>query len=387
MRNLTKSAAVEREPVVIWRFALREIRILAARRRPSPPALAVSLRAGCLRRCRRASRHGKYTRWFYPSQMRVRRRSRTGAASTGEQPSSRCLPDPAVHGPALRHLALRSLLPGLQGQRPACAGTTAQVVSKTVGGPDPGFTAGYAQTPGRQDYLYYDGHDGYDYGLYYEPVAAAAPGRGDARGLARVLLPYLLQRADDRDRPRQRPAYLLRPPVADQRAQGPVRVSGPGDRDLRHDRDRDRPAPALRRLLRQRQRARSTRTDGRGSAPIRTARTSATCGCHGSPRYAPVPMPQRQRLGGPRPGRSQRRSTSRGRAPARATRFNVYYVRPGRHDGHVDRPDRRRLGRVPRQARPDATGSGPRSRPTSAGPTPARRRRSPCRWSNHGQAT
>src|SRR5207302_638336 len=24
---------------------------------------------------------------------------------------------------------------------------------------------------------YYSGHDGYDYGLYYEPVAAAAPGR------------------------------------------------------------------------------------------------------------------------------------------------------------------------------------------------------------------
>jgi murein DD-endopeptidase MepM/ murein hydrolase activator NlpD len=51
------------------------------------------------------------------------------------------------------------------------------VASARVGGPDPGFTAGYAQTPGHQDYLYYSGHDGYDYGLYYEPVAAAAPGR------------------------------------------------------------------------------------------------------------------------------------------------------------------------------------------------------------------
>jgi hypothetical protein len=45
-----------------------------------------------------------------------------------------------------------------------------------VGGPDPTFDAGYAQTPGGQDYIYYDGHDGYDYGLYYEPVAAAAGG-------------------------------------------------------------------------------------------------------------------------------------------------------------------------------------------------------------------
>jgi len=51
------------------------------------------------------------------------------------------------------------------------------VASARLGGPDPGFSAGYAQTPGHQDYLYYSGHDGYDYGLYYEPVAAAAPGR------------------------------------------------------------------------------------------------------------------------------------------------------------------------------------------------------------------
>ena len=50
------------------------------------------------------------------------------------------------------------------------------IASASVGGPDPGFDAGYAQTPGRQDYLYYDGHDGYDYSLYYEPVAAAAGG-------------------------------------------------------------------------------------------------------------------------------------------------------------------------------------------------------------------
>src|SRR2546430_2608646 len=52
------------------------------------------------------------------------------------------------------------------------------VASASVGGPDPTFDAGYAQTPGGHDYLYYSGHDGYDYGLYYEPVAAAAPRRG-----------------------------------------------------------------------------------------------------------------------------------------------------------------------------------------------------------------
>src|SRR5437879_11858017 len=52
------------------------------------------------------------------------------------------------------------------------------VASASVGGPDPTFDAGYAQTPGGHDYLYYSGHDGYDYGLYYEPVAAASHGRG-----------------------------------------------------------------------------------------------------------------------------------------------------------------------------------------------------------------
>ena len=50
-------------------------------------------------------------------------------------------------------------------------------VATEANGPDPGFTAGYPRTPHGTDYLYYDGHDGYDYGLTFEPVAAAAPGR------------------------------------------------------------------------------------------------------------------------------------------------------------------------------------------------------------------
>src|SRR5579859_1926320 len=49
-------------------------------------------------------------------------------------------------------------------------------VATQANGPDPGFIAGYARTPRGTDYLYYDGHDGYDYGLTFEPVAAAAPG-------------------------------------------------------------------------------------------------------------------------------------------------------------------------------------------------------------------
>jgi hypothetical protein len=43
-------------------------------------------------------------------------------------------------------------------------------------GVDPSFALGYAGTPGGSDYLYYDGHNGIDYGMYYENVYAAADG-------------------------------------------------------------------------------------------------------------------------------------------------------------------------------------------------------------------
>ena len=43
-------------------------------------------------------------------------------------------------------------------------------------GVDPSFSRGYAQTPGGGDYLYYDGHNGWDYGLSYENVRAAGDG-------------------------------------------------------------------------------------------------------------------------------------------------------------------------------------------------------------------
>jgi murein DD-endopeptidase MepM/ murein hydrolase activator NlpD len=43
-------------------------------------------------------------------------------------------------------------------------------------GSDPGFSLGYAQTPGGGDYLYYDGHNGWDYALAYENVRASADG-------------------------------------------------------------------------------------------------------------------------------------------------------------------------------------------------------------------
>jgi murein DD-endopeptidase MepM/ murein hydrolase activator NlpD len=43
-------------------------------------------------------------------------------------------------------------------------------------GVDPSFSLGYAQTPGGRDYLSYDGHNGWDYSMYYENVLSTAPG-------------------------------------------------------------------------------------------------------------------------------------------------------------------------------------------------------------------
>ncbi|GAC1657628.1 MAG: hypothetical protein NVS9B1_15880 [Candidatus Dormibacteraceae bacterium] len=49
-------------------------------------------------------------------------------------------------------------------------------VALASNGRDPYFTKGYAVTPGGHDYIYYDGHNGYDLGLSYEELLAAAPG-------------------------------------------------------------------------------------------------------------------------------------------------------------------------------------------------------------------
>lgn len=53
-------------------------------------------------------------------------------------------------------------------------------------GVDPSFSLGYAQTPGGRDYLYYDGHNGWDYALAYENVYSAAPGTVRLAGIDSV---------------------------------------------------------------------------------------------------------------------------------------------------------------------------------------------------------
>jgi peptidase M23-like protein/fibronectin type III domain protein len=49
-------------------------------------------------------------------------------------------------------------------------------VARSSNGVDPSFSKGYAMTPGGRDYVYYDGHNGWDMPLAYENVRAAAGG-------------------------------------------------------------------------------------------------------------------------------------------------------------------------------------------------------------------
>ena len=117
---------------------------------------------------------GHYVRWSYPSQMSYGP-IEDGTGKTGMAPAAGAFLTLPFMGPHYVTSIFDHCSPDY-----AANGTTCRydgtVVSTSVGGPDPGFDWGYAQTPGSHDYIYYDGHDGYDYGLTYEPIAAAAPG-------------------------------------------------------------------------------------------------------------------------------------------------------------------------------------------------------------------
>ena len=117
---------------------------------------------------------GPYVRWYYPSQIAYGPYE-TGAADTGSAPARGAFLTLPFMGPHIVTSLFDHCYPdyGVNGRVCRYDGT---VATASGGGPDPTFSEGYAQTPGGHDYLYYDGHDGYDYGLTYEPIAAAAPG-------------------------------------------------------------------------------------------------------------------------------------------------------------------------------------------------------------------
>jgi murein DD-endopeptidase MepM/ murein hydrolase activator NlpD len=118
---------------------------------------------------------GKYTRWAYPSQVAYGP-IEDGSGNTGMSPASGAFLTLPFMGPHYITSLFSHCYPDYGNYSRVCRYDGTQA-SAGVGGPDPTFDAGFAQTPGGHDYLYYAGHDGYDYGLTYEPVAAAAPGR------------------------------------------------------------------------------------------------------------------------------------------------------------------------------------------------------------------
>ncbi len=116
---------------------------------------------------------GQYVRWYYPSQLPYGTfEDGTGNAGSASPKAFLTLP---FMGPHTVTSGFDHCAPDYSTDGMYCR-YDGVVASASVGGPDPTFTAGYAQTPGGHDYLYYDGHDGYDYALTYEPVAAAADG-------------------------------------------------------------------------------------------------------------------------------------------------------------------------------------------------------------------
>ena len=117
----------------------------------------------------------KYSRWAYPSQMPYGP-IEDGTGTLNEAASGGAFLTLPFMGPHYITSGFDHCGPNYNVSGRFCR-YDGVVASAKVGGPDPGFSAGYAQTPGGRDYLYYSGHDGYDYGLFYEPVAAAAPGR------------------------------------------------------------------------------------------------------------------------------------------------------------------------------------------------------------------
>lgn len=115
-----------------------------------------------------------YIHWSYPNQLSYGAIER-GASDQGRSQGPNAFLTLPFMGPHYVTSIFDHCSPDYTSDGRVCRYDGA--VATEANGPDPGFTAGYSRTPQGTDYLYYDGHDGYDYGLTFEPVAAAAPGR------------------------------------------------------------------------------------------------------------------------------------------------------------------------------------------------------------------
>jgi murein DD-endopeptidase MepM/ murein hydrolase activator NlpD len=117
---------------------------------------------------------GKYSRWSYPSQIAYGP-IESGSGNIGSGPAPGAFLTLPFMGPHYITSVFDHCGPNYTSHGRVCR-YDGEIASASVGGPDPTFDDGFAQTPGGHDYLYYSGHDGYDYGLYFEPIAAAADG-------------------------------------------------------------------------------------------------------------------------------------------------------------------------------------------------------------------
>src|SRR5712692_4559433 len=99
-----------------------------------------------------------YTRWFYPSQTSYGP-VENGAGDTGAGPARGAFLTLPFMGPHVVTSLFDHCYPDYGTDGTICRYDGTQASAK-VGGPDPSFDAGYAQTPAGHDYLYYDGQDG-----------------------------------------------------------------------------------------------------------------------------------------------------------------------------------------------------------------------------------
>jgi prepilin-type processing-associated H-X9-DG protein len=112
-----------------------------------------------------------YHRWSYPAQIPggpIETGSLPGAGQSGGFLTLPFLKEHYVTS-IFDHCSPTYVADGLVCRFDGAAGTTGS-------GTDPGYSNGHAMTPGGTNFLYYDGHDGFDYGLFNEPVLAAADG-------------------------------------------------------------------------------------------------------------------------------------------------------------------------------------------------------------------
>jgi murein DD-endopeptidase MepM/ murein hydrolase activator NlpD len=160
--------AAATEPLNAMR--LRHLLALAA----MAPLLLQSLPVHAAQALPPGQKQGPHVRWFYPSQTTYGP-IEDGKGDTGSRPAPSAFLTLPFVGPHVVTSLFDHCYPDYGVNGVVCRYDGTQASAKS-GGPDPSFPEGYAQTLAGHDYLYYDGHDGYDYGLTYEPVAAAAPG-------------------------------------------------------------------------------------------------------------------------------------------------------------------------------------------------------------------